>query len=254
MNLIRTTVPDARLSKDLCLLQEACNKYDHISLTFPLEEDCICCLLYENERLLSALITFFTDSDTMECYGCTLPGERQKGHFTFLLKELVNDYPDCDFIFPVYENCQDGLKTLQAIEASFCYKEHFMELSIPMSEKSFFLMENKDGSGLTISSHRYSDGLICYEFLKDKAVVGKCSLGLQENSAYLYGFEISNSLRGQGLGTTCLRLFLKTYVSLPRNQRKDIIYLQVSDENLPAVSLYKKAGFQIRESLSYYLY
>nr|WP_314459369.1 GNAT family N-acetyltransferase [uncultured Clostridium sp.] len=254
MNLIRTTVPDALLSKDLLLLQEACNKHDHISLTFPLEEDCICCLLYENERLLSALITFFTDSDTMECYGCTLPGERQKGHFTSLLKELVNDYPDCDFIFPVYENCQDGLKTLQAMEATFCYKEHFMELSIPMSEKSIILKDSKDGGGLTISSSRHSDGPICYEFLKDDSVVGTCSLDTQENNAYLYGFEIPKALRGQGLGTACLRLFLKTYVSLPGDQRKNIIYLQVSDENLPAVSLYKKAGFHIRESLSYYLY
>lgn len=254
MNLIRTAIPDARQSKDLFLLQEACNQYDHISLTLPLEEDCICCLLYENERLLSALITFFTDSDTMECYGCTLPGERQKGHFTSLLKDLVNDYPDCDFIFPVYENCQDGLKALQAMEASFCCKEHFMELSISGSEKSNFLNENKDGSGLTISSLRNSGGFICYEFLKDNTVVGKCSLDIQENSAYLFGFEISKPLRGQGLGTACLDLFLKTYVSLAGDQRKDIIYLQVSDENPAAVSLYKKAGFHIRESLSYYLY
>ncbi len=254
MNLIRTASPDARQSKDLFLLQEACNQYDHISLTLPLEEDCICCLLYENERLLSALITFFTDSDTMECYGCTLPGERQKGHFTSLLKELVNDYPDCDFLFPVYENCLDGLKALKAMEASFCYKEHFMELSIPESEKSIFFKEIVDGCGLTITSLRNSDGFLCYEFLKDNALVGKCSLDIQENSTYLFGFEISKHLRGQGLGTACLNLFLRTYISLTGDQRKDIIYLQVSDENPAAVSLYKKAGFHIRESLSYYLY
>jgi ribosomal protein S18 acetylase RimI-like enzyme len=254
MNLIRTNAPDAQLSKDLSLLQETCNEYDHIAFSFPLEEDCICCLLYENERLLSALISFFTDPDAIECYGCTLPGERQKGHFTLLLKELVNDYPDCDFLFPVYENCQDGVKALQAMEASFCYKEHFMELSIPMSEESIFIKEYKDRNDLTISSRKNSDDQICYEFFKNKAVVGKCSLDIQENSAYLYGYEISELLRGQGLGTACLRLFLKAYTSLPENQRKDIIYLQVSGDNFPAVALYKKAGFLIRESLSYYLY
>ena len=144
MNLIRTNEPDARLSKDLLILQETCNEYDQISFSFPLEEESICCLLYENERLLSALIAFFTDSDTMECYGCTLPGERQKGYFTSLLKGLVNDYPDCDFIFPVYENCRDGIKTLQAMEASFCYTEHFMERSIPVSAKSVLEEENKE--------------------------------------------------------------------------------------------------------------
>lgn len=254
MNLIRTNAPDARLSKDLSLLQKTCNEYDHITFSFPLEEDCICCLLYEDERLLSALIGFFTDPDTMECYGCTLPDKRQNGHFTFLLKELVNDYPDCDFIFPVYEDCQDGLKTLQAMEASFCYKEYFMELSTPMSEEAIFIKENKDRNDLTISSRKDSDDQICYEFFKDKAVVGKCRLDIQENSAYLYGYEISESLRRQGLGTACLRLFLKTYTSLLSNQRKDTIYLQVSGDNLPAVALYKRAGFQIRESLSYYLY
>ena len=254
MNLIRTNAPDAHLTNDLRLLQETCNKYDHISFSFPLEEECICCLLYENERLLSALIAFFTDSDTMECYGCTLPGERQKGHFTSLLKELVNDYPDCDFLFPVYENCRDGIKTLQAMEASFCYTEHFMERSIPVLAKSGLEEENEDRNDLTISFHKNSDDQICYEFFKDKEAVGMCNLDIQEKSAYLYGFEISRPLRGQGLGTACLGLFLKTYTNLPADQRTKTIYLQVSGDNLPAVALYKKAGFKIRESLSYYLY
>ena len=254
MNLIRTNEPDARLSKDLLLLQETCNEYDHISFSFPLEEESICCLLYENERLLSALIAFFTDSDTMECYGCTLPGERQKGYFTSLLKELVNEYSDCDFIFPVYENCRDGIKTLQAMEASFCYTEHFMECSIPVSAKSVLKEENKERKDLTILAHKNPDDQICYEFFKNRELVGMCSLDVQEKSAYLYGFEISEHLRGQGLGTACLDLFLKTYMSLPADQRTKTIYLQVSGDNLPAVALYKKAGFKIRESLSYYLY
>ena len=246
MKLIKTSIPDRLQINDLNILQETCNNTDHTSFTFPLEEDCICCLLYENDRLLSALIAFFTDPDTMECYGLTLSGERQKGYFTRLLDELTNDYPDSDLIFPVYENWQDGIKTLQAMEASFCYKEYFMECSIPRSDKPVL-------TDLTISYETCKDQ-ISYEFCKDQKAVGKCFLLIQEKKAYLYGFEISQPLRGQGLGTVCIQLFLKTYCSLPADLRKDTIYLQVSGDNQPAFALYKKAGFHITDSLSYYLY
>lgn len=246
MKLIKTNDPDRWQTNDLNILQEACNNTDHISFTFPLEEDCICCLLYENDRLLSALIAFFTDPDTMECYGLTLPGERQKGYFTMLLDELTNDYPDSDLIFPVYENWQDGIKTLQTMEASFCYREYFMECFVPRPDKSVL-------AGLTIS-YQTCKNQINFEFCKDQKAVGKCYLHIQGKKAYFYGFEISEPLRGQGLGTACMQLFFKTYCSLPADLRKDTIYLQVSGDNLPAVALYKKAGFQITDSLSYYLY
>ena len=67
---------------------------------------------------------------------------------------------------------------------------------------------------------------------------------------YLYGFEIREDLRGQGYGKRFLNqvlLDLAKHAPLP-------LRLQVSGENLPALSLYKKTGFQITETLSGYLY
>lgn len=253
MNLIRTNAPDALQTANLSFLQDTCNKLDHISITFPLEEDCICYLLYENDCLLSALITFFRDCETMECYACTLPTHRRNGHFTQLLDELVNDYPDIELVFPVYDNCPDTANTLKALEATFWYQEHFMELTITRLKKSGFLKEDVDLNTITITSKRDDlNNQICYQFTKDQMLIGTCYLEIQKDCAYFYGFEISEPVRGQGLGGECLSLFLTHYVSMPEN--KERIYLQVSGQNLPAMTLYKKAGFIIQESLSYYLY
>lgn len=252
MNLIRTNAPDAHQTANLSFLQETCNKLDHISLTLPLEEDCICYLLYENDCLLSALITFFRDCETMECYAYTLPTHRRNGHFTQLLNELETDYPDIELVFPVYERCSDATNTLKALEATYWYQEHFMELTLTRLEKSGFL-KDENSNDITITSKR--DGFnnqICYQFMKDQMPIGACYLELQKDCAYFYGFEISKPLRGQGLGRDCLTLFLSHYASMP--ERKERIYLQVSNQNLPAMALYKKAGFIIQESLSYYLY
>ena len=91
-------------------------------------------------------------------------------------------------------------------------------------------------------------------FLLDGEAVGSCFLDTQEHGAYFYGFEISEPLRNQGLGTACLSLFLETYFAHPNAKRFKKLFLQVSGLNQPAIALYKKAGFQITESLSYYVY
>lgn len=106
---------------------------------------------------------------------------------------------------------------------------------------------------------------------------GNCRLIFCGDGVCFCGFEIAEPLRGRGLGKAALLLTLSLLESrkgadgaqrngdsgrdsgfcgllplcLPQAGR---MFLHVSGDNQAAVSLYKKTGFRISETLSYYLY
>lgn len=69
-------------------------------------------------------------------------------------------------------------------------------------------------------------------------------------TACLYAFEIVPELRGRGIGKKALCLILRFL----KEQGVKLLFLQVSGDNTAALNLYKKAGFRITETLSYYFY
>ena len=77
-----------------------------------------------------------------------------------------------------------------------------------------------------------------------------CFLAPQGESVYLYSLQVLPELRNRHLGTAFLSALL------PRLAKKGFksIKLQVSSENLPAMALYKKTGFYITQTLSFYEY
>ena len=66
----------------------------------------------------------------------------------------------------------------------------------------------------------------------------------------LHQVEILPNLRNHGYGTVMICCLLDYLAETPIRK----VSLQVSGENFPAMALYKKTGFQIAETLSYYLY
>ncbi len=255
MIMIRTKNPSKTQISDLHRLQEACRKHDHISLTFPMDEGCIFYLLYDEDSLLSALSTFFNENGDYECCAYTLPSNRQQGYFMMLLEELMKETDDSDLVFPVEETCEDTVQTLNALEASLWYQEHMMELSSSAFLKTGLVKNNRFSASLTFSMVTDDkEGPSLCTFLTKDSPVGSCYLDFRGQSAYLYGFEIAESLRNQGLGNACLYLLLETCFTRPGSEKLKKISLQVSGQNLPAMALYRKAGFQITESLSYYIY
>lgn len=256
MNMIRTKAPSKTQISDLFHLQEACKKHDHISLSIPMEEECIFYLLYEEDSLLSAICTFFNENGDYECCAFTLPANRQRGYFSMLLEELLKETGDNDLVFPAEETCEDTVLTLDAIGAELWYQEHLMELSSSAFLNTDLTMNNRFSESLTLSMTRdgEKEPALC-TFLTEGSPVGSCYLDFRGQSAsYLYGFEITENLRNQGLGSACLSLLLETCFSRPGSEKLKKIFLQVSGQNVSAMALYKKAGFQITESLSYYIY
>ncbi len=255
MNMIRTKTPGETQINGLLHLQEACRKHDHISLTFPMEEGCTFYLLYDEDGLLSALSTFFNENGEYECCAFTLPANRRQGLFTLLLEELLKETGDSDLVFPVEETCEDTVRTLDALGAALWYREHLMEISASGFSEGHLTKSSRFSRSLTLSiTPDPEEGPSRCTFFMDDNPVGFCYLDFRGQAVYFYGFEITENLRNQGLGSACLFLLLETCFSLPGSEKPGKIFLQVSGQNAPAMALYKKAGFQIMESLSYYVY
>lgn len=255
MNMIRTKTPSETQKNNLLLLQETCRDHDCINLTFPVEEDCIYYLLYDEDNLLSALCAFFNENGDYECSAYTRPSKRKQGHFTLLLDELLKETGDIDLIFPVEEACTDTVRTLEAIGASFWYQEHIMEVDSSAFFKSGLVENAGAPEALAIKADtKMAKGPVPYIFLMNGRPIGSCYMDSRGHSTYFHGFEIKKELRGRGLGQACLSLLLETFFKQPATDRPEKLFLQVSGLNQPAMALYKKAGFRIRESLSYYVY
>ena len=80
--------------------------------------------------------------------------------------------------------------------------------------------------------------------------LGSCRITSAGGQACLSSLMIEEARRGEGLGSCFLGLLLPALA----NQGFSRLVLQVSGSNLPALALYKKAGFRITETLLYYLY
>ena len=68
--------------------------------------------------------------------------------------------------------------------------------------------------------------------------------------ACFYGFRVHDLCRGLGIGEAAFCLVLNDLITRGCTR----IVLHVSSDNYPALSIYKKAGFRITETLSYFMY
>ena len=68
--------------------------------------------------------------------------------------------------------------------------------------------------------------------------------------ACFYGFRVHDLCRGLGIGEAAFCLVLNDLIARGCTR----IVLHVGSDNYPALSIYKKAGFRITETLSYFIY
>lgn len=85
---------------------------------------------------------------------------------------------------------------------------------------------------------------------EDSSPAAVCRAIREDTAACFYDFEVSEHLRGKGLGKQALAMVL-AYLA-ERGILK--LFLHVSGDNVPAVRLYESAGFHVTESLVYYLF
>ncbi|MDO5350414.1 MAG: GNAT family N-acetyltransferase [Lachnospiraceae bacterium] len=276
--LINQTAVTSRQKHDLSLLLKACRLQEPITLGLPEDGDqylMICRPKQESDSssLLACLIICKVQEDLWECYAFTHPDFRRQGYFSRLLKELCAIAREqeallgieIDLAFLSDGNSPDGLAAAQALEMTFWYSEYQMKLDLktwnpkqqlkspaprPFRLCRQIIHEDSDDTDGWICRAFFDESTdTCLQKTSSSSYIGACRLIPYDSSRfYLYHVEIQEALRSQGWGTCLLHAVL---CQLPPESS---VILQVSSLNEPALRLYKKAGFRVTETLSYYLY
>lgn len=278
MDIIKTRSLSKEQQNEIRNLIKACRDNQPSCPSFPFEDMSVCYLLYD-PQLVSALafiIPPFPYSDeAAECIGFTHPDHRQKGFFSALFQAAGEELEERDLLFLTDGKEEGALKTMEALGAEYDSSEYRMEL--PLSEPCPLLpMFYPEESGVTPSDPsprrlcwRREDGAdserTYYFYIQPKnlpsetaaEILGKteepdviCHTKISEAGACLYGFTVEEMLRGCTLGQEALAAVVRDL----KSEGCPLLFLHVSGDNLPAVHLYKKAGFRITETLAYYFY
>jgi GNAT superfamily N-acetyltransferase len=282
-----TTLTKAETAAALAL-SARCREHDGIRLSYPAgegEADYHCLLWGEDSSdpvhsrtLLSVFAVIAYDEETTECSAFTDPDYRRHGYFSELLDLVLEKYEERALIFPVSGSCADTLAVLEAMEARLDLTEHTMELDLDDA----YLAEHKlpdiseaeaapDGSWY-LTMHASAQDLFCPDEgacglvrryfselneadrelnISDSEHFGRYDItSVSDHCVCLHHVEVDEAHRGQGHATCMLE---KLFALLAAAGIKKVI-LQVSGDNDAALALYKKTGFRITETLSYYLY
>lgn len=252
-----------------------CWRHDSIRLSYPADPQENAChyLLYSDEGSLCAALAMVPCGETaVECTAFTHPAFRRKGCFDALLSRALEDFEEYDIFFPVSGTCPDTLNTLEALGAQLDTTEYQMEWtsqtagSTQKQRKLSDSQEKSDQSDnkmtpaffLTSSPSPDDSETLCWSFHpgisespSSDAPAGTFLTTWTGNGCVcLHQVEILPAFRSQGLGTAMIRLFL--VMAAQKNISR--VILQVSADNLAALTLYKKTGFRITETLSFYFY
>lgn len=265
MEIIRTADLSPKQKEGILTIVEECRKMHPFTISFPFEDGAVYYLLCDPEPVcaLALLLPDGVRADpAAECVAFTLPSRQRQGCFSALFEKASAEIEDIDLYFLTDGSDEGALKTLQALGAEPEFSEHRMELDLTDAELTDMELELTDmglpahsGGGLRLSVRVEDNGedIAFLYFLNEGAEripVGRCHFAVFVGSACLYGFEIAEPLRGQGLGYETLILAL----SHMKRLHTGTVTLQVSGGNTAALRLYEKTGFRICETLSYYLY
>ncbi|MGI6054497.1 MAG: GNAT family N-acetyltransferase [Clostridium sp.] len=253
------------------LLEAGSAKNGEPVLAFPLEEASRFFLLYDPELVCTlALLLPEKDPDIRqseeplpeaECIAYTHPNLRKKGYFSSLLSLASPWIQNRDVLFPVSPHFPDTPLALEAIGAERISTEYRMEINLKKYCPDQAVPNADWAPGrLTLQTENTLENgfqiLTFHFFLVSSASPAASSRIFFEAAASkakrgcLCDFEVLPGLRGLGLGKEALLLMLLELKSFG----KEAVFLHVSGDNIPAISLYQKTGFRISETLSYYLY
>lgn len=267
--------------RDVQQLVMLCCRHDQISLSYPVtgavgEEASRHWLIYEDSGMLIAILGLVYYEDALaECTAFTHPAFRCQGLFEELLDLALEYCEERDILFPVSGSCPDTSAALQALSAELDFQEFQMEIELTASlaentlphqgsDFHFTLKKNipepslPDISAPDLSENPEHADLDTWLLFSDaapdmpcKTACGTCQTSpVSDSCVCLHHVEILPQFRRQGCGTALIQMLLS---SLYQNGIRRVI-LQVSGDNTAALALYKKTGFRITETLSYYLY
>ena len=260
LSICSTNLLTQKQQEETADLTAVCHHHDQNDLSYPLEEtDVTHFLAYLPDGSLAACLALIPyEEDLAECCAFTHPDFRNQGIFSRLLEEGLSHIPDSDLLFAVSESCQDTVKTLAALGAEKESEELMMECDLT-SRSCFHVTQTAAASASpshspsitsgSFSLHQTSASEFCL-YQGDLRLGTAFAEPVREGTVCLHHVEILPEYRHQGLGTVFFTLLLPALAS----QGFQPALLQVAGDNMPAIALYKKTGFSVTKTLSYYFY
>lgn len=267
ISISSTNLLTQKQQQEIAFLTRICELHDHTDLSYPADEEELVHLLghLPDGRLAACLTLIPYEEDLAECCAFTHPEFRNRGYFSALLEEALSQYADTDLLFAVSETCGDTLKALEALGAEKDSEEHMMACDLGR----WHAVQQSTSAGIasaslqTISPEDTENATDARPFSLTRTSETEYALHLSgtlcgtasaepvsETTVCLHHVEILPEFRNQGCGTAFLRLLLP---ELAGNGFQKAI-LQVAGDNAPAIALYKKTGFSVTKTLSYYFY
>lgn len=243
--------------QSLNALLASCRQNEPLHLGLP-GDGSLFFMACDGEAILSCLIVCKVEETLWECYALTRPDCRRKGLFAALLENLCQTAPDdTELVFLLDHQSPDALAAFSALEMELWRTEYQMEYAIPSRRKKqisspacpFPSLQKEKFQDEESRGWLFSVALPENPSLPSANPVGRCRVyAYGNNRFYLCQVEILADFRRLGLGTWLIERVIDT---LPECAQ---VFLQVAADNTAAVNLYKKTGFRITETLSYYLY
>ena len=286
MKLHRVHSLDSSQIRQIQTMVNKCTDSDGTRLSFPFDEADLFLYFEHDSSVVSAIAFIPIENLLYECSAFTDPQFRGQGFFSELLDAGIDELPkDSELIFYADKRNSAAAAVLEEIGAELNSEEHMMKL-LP---ENFSIIDcrssqtGSDVSALDLIADIHSeclnlDGTLTLRFHSDHAVI---NFSVFPSHYYLYGFEVEESCRGKGYGTKFLNAVLALLLggNASANEHSPLssgisyhipdvnsvdaaadntaprpILLQVSGGNAPALTLYKKTGFRITETLCCYLY
>ncbi|MCR5324497.1 MAG: GNAT family N-acetyltransferase [Lachnospiraceae bacterium] len=229
-------------------------------------------LYYEGKRLIGELFLFLSDVSTAEITAIVDPCCRKRGIFTKLLRaaeEELDKYGIEVRYFVVEPECEEAKKVAEHLQLKTEYSELVMELA---TEEVGKILYKNEMNGNSSDDHHKTCKVDFGNFLSGEKLIneridveddtftsniessdGTGSIGtvhacITGDSAFIYDVMVDEAYRRQGFG----RRLVSGLIERIREEMPDKkIKLQVSSNNVPAVELYRKLGFETVSSITF---
>lgn len=263
-------------------LQTLCEKHDEITLKLNWDilnsrpkgdkQD----LTIYRDGTLVAFLGRYSFGSTIEICGMVYPDYRRQGIFADVMRSALDDWAinnHVEILLNAPGNSNTAKAFLSTISCHYSCSEYQMKYdptgdTLPNlakvylrpsveSDRELLIQLDVEGFGETQedAAAQYFEVSLQEKdsrydmIIKDENPVGKIRVTRDQGESWIYGFVVSSSVRGQGIGSDTLR----QVIDRERNEGYDV-WLEVALSNPSAQKLYESAGFQIQQVQDYYVY
>lgn len=271
--LTKTQISEIEALQSLSFLPEGLENHVFLSSEMNVYKDLDCFFFgYEDNKLISFLCAFLPSRKEVEFNGFTHPDHRKKGCFTSLVEHALNLYGSSHFSQALFQrelNSHSGLTYLQKRYPELDRSEYLMTLekqhwnnkeqigtlelvTEQCKEETIAVMsdafgEDKDESAHVLAYLLNQSDRKTFLYRKEGKAVGVLNALSEDGVWVIHGVGILQAFRNQGMGTHMLSLALDVLF-----KEAATIQLEVDSQNPPALSLYRKLGFQTTSQVDYH--